>query len=161
MSPLGPRCWDAALVCISTNSVSLNSWTKFPRHPWKVSMEVTKESTSLHIEVKDVTVPGQFICGSQLCHGKCWDLTLDSVKTLQVLLGSAEHLFVQYNSRKLDGHVSFTNRPSEDRTTAHLIIWCQRPFMLRFTQANLAKSKRWRISKLMKFKFFLFPLSTS
>ena len=31
------------------------------------------QGTSLHIAIKDVTVTGQFICGSQLFHGKCCD----------------------------------------------------------------------------------------
>ena len=60
---------------------------------------MTKEGSSLHIAIEDVTVPGQFICGSQLFHGKYCDLILDAVKTLQVLLGSAEHLSVQFNSQ--------------------------------------------------------------
>ena len=60
---------------------------------------MTKEGTSLHIAIKHVTVTGQFICGSRLFHGKYCDLILDSVKTLQVLLGSAEHLSAQYNSQ--------------------------------------------------------------
>ena len=60
---------------------------------------MTKKGTSLHIAIEDVTVPGQFICGSQLFHRKCCDLILDAVKSLQVLLGSAEHLSVQYSSQ--------------------------------------------------------------
>ena len=68
---------------------------------------------------------------------------------------------VQQSHRKLNGHVSLRNRPSEDLTTAHLIIWSQRPFMLGFTQANLSKPKRWQISKWLKYIFFFFPLSTS
>ena len=147
VSPPGPRCWDAALVCISTNSVSLNSWTKFPRHPWKVSRELTKECSSLHIAMKDVTVRGQFICGSHCI--------------LQVLLGSAKHLSVEYNSQIKNNHVSLRNRLSEDLTTARSIIWSWCPFMLGFTQANLAKPKRWQISNWRKYTFFFFPLSTS
>ena len=57
------------------------------------------EGTSLHIPMKDVTVLGQFTCGSQLFRGKCFDLILNTLKTLQVLLGSAEHLSVQYNTQ--------------------------------------------------------------
>ena len=60
---------------------------------------MTKEGTSLHIAIEDVTVPGQFICGSQPFHGKYCDLTLYAVKAPRVLLGSAEHLSVQYNSQ--------------------------------------------------------------
>ena len=157
MSPLGLRCWDVALVCISTNSVSLNSWTKFPRHPWKVSRELTKECSSLHIAMKDVTVPGQFICGSHFS----MENVVIKFSILQVLLWSAKHLSVECNSQIKNNHVSLRNRLSEDLTTARSIIWSWCPFMLGFTQANLAKPKRWQISNWRKYTFFFFPLSTS